>query len=86
MLVAAHPGQPIDVLGRLVLDDVDDIINGDDADQLVLFVDDRDRQQIITGDALGDLFLVGIHLCADQIGRHDPLQRGFRRHQQQPPQ
>ena len=46
-LVAGHAGQPIDVFGRLVLDDVDDVIDGDDADQLVLLVDDRNRQQVV---------------------------------------
>ena len=82
MLVPTHAGQPVDILGRLVFDDVDDIIDGDDADQFVLFVDDRNRQQVVAGDVLGHLLLVGIHPRANQVGRHDPLQRCLRRHQQ----
>jgi hypothetical protein len=39
-IVAGDAGQAVDVLGRLVLDDVDDVVDGDDADQLVLLVDD----------------------------------------------
>ena len=46
-LVAGHAGQSQQVFGGFVLDDVDHVIHGDDADELVLFVDDRNRQQVI---------------------------------------
>ena len=39
-VVLRHAGQPVDVFGRLVLDDVDHVVHGDDADELVLGVDD----------------------------------------------
>ena len=59
-------GQPVDVLGRLVLDDVDDVVDRDDADQLVLLVDDRDREQVVGRDLPRDFFLVRVDARADQ--------------------
>ena len=85
-VVAGDAGQAVDVLGRLVLDDVDDVVDGDDADELVLFVDDRDREQVVRRDQPRDFFLVGVGPHAGQIGRHDPLQRRRRRHEQEPAQ
>ena len=85
-LVAGHAGQTIDVLGRLVLDDVDDVVHGDDADQLVLFVDDRNGEQVVGRDLPRHFLLVHVDARADQIGGHDPLERRFRRHEQQPAQ
>ena len=82
-LVARDAGQAIDVFGRLVLDDVDDVIHGDDADQLVLLVDDRNRQQVVGRDLPRDLFLVHVHAGADQVRGHDPLERRLGRDQQQ---
>jgi hypothetical protein len=35
-IVLRNAGQRVDVLGRLVLDDVDDVVDRDDADELVL--------------------------------------------------
>ena len=59
-VVAGHAGQAVDVLGRLVLDDVDDVVHRDDADQLVLLVDDRDRQQVVRRDLPRDFFLIRV--------------------------
>ena len=59
-LVAGHAGQAVDVLGRLVLDDVDDVVHRDDADQLVLLVDDRNREQVVGRDLPRDFFLVRV--------------------------
>ena len=66
-LVAGDAGQPVDVLGRLVLDDVDDVVDRDDADQLVLFVDDRNGEQVVGGDLPRDFLLVHVDARADQI-------------------
>jgi hypothetical protein len=57
-LIAGDTGEAINVLGRLVLDDVDDVVNGDDADELVLFIDDRDREQVVRRDLPRDFLLV----------------------------
>ena len=59
-LVAGHAGQTIDVFGRLVLDDVDDVVNGDDADQLVLFVDDRNGEEVVGRDLARHFLLVHV--------------------------
>ena len=77
-LVAGNAGQAIEVFGRFVLDDVDHVVHGDDADELVLFVDDRDGQQVVGRDQPRDFFLVGIDANADEVGRHDALQRRLR--------
>ena len=45
--VAGDTGQPVDVLGCFILDDVNDVIDGDDADKLVLLVHNRNRQQVV---------------------------------------
>ena len=83
VLVGGNARQTQDVLGGLVLDDVDDVVHGDDADQLVLVVDDRNGQQVVVGHLLGDLLLVGVDAGLDQLRRHDPLERRLRRDQQQ---
>ncbi len=85
-LVTGHAGEPIDVLGGFVLDDVDHVVNRDDANELVLLIHDRDGQEVVGRDLPGDLFLIHLHAGADQIGGHDPLQRRLRRHEQQTPQ
>ena len=63
---AGDAGEPIDVLGRLVLDDVDHVVDGDDADQLVLFVNDRDREQVVGGHQPRDFFLIRVGAHADE--------------------
>ena len=59
-VVLGHAGQPVDVLGRLVLDDVDDVVHGDDADELVLLVDDRNGEQVVGGHLPRHFFLVRV--------------------------
>ena len=85
-LVARHAGQAVEVLGRLVLQDVDHVVDRDDAGQLVLLVDDRNRQQVVGGHQPGRFLLVGVDPHAEDVGRHDPLERRLGRHQQQPAQ
>ena len=65
-VVARETGEPVDVLGRLVLDDVDDVVDGDDADQLVLLVDDRNRQQVVGRDLARDFLLIHVDARADR--------------------
>ena len=82
-LVTGHAGQPIQVFGGLVLDDVDDVVDRDDADELVLLVDDRHGEQVVRRDLPRDFFLVGVDADADELGRHDALERRLRRDEQQ---
>ena len=74
-LVAGNTRQAKQVLGRLVLDDVDDVVHRDHADELVLLVDDRHGEQVVGRDLARDFLLVGVHADADDVGRHDALQR-----------
>src|SRR5439155_16000282 len=62
-----HAAELVDVL-RLLLDQrVDDVVHGDDAEQVAAFVDDRHRQQIVLGDEPGRL--LAIRPGADGDGR-----------------
>src|SRR5439155_2309538 len=85
-LVAGYARETIDVLRRLILDDVDDVVHRDYAYQLVLLVHDRDGEQVVGRDLTRNLFLVRVDAGADQVGGHDPLERGFGRDEQQPAQ
>ncbi len=67
--------QRVDVLGRLLANDVDDVVDGHDSDELVLLVDDRQRDQVVVGDEPRDLLLIRRRLHANQLGRHDLLER-----------
>ncbi len=53
----------------------------DDPHQLVLGVDDRDREKVVTGKLLGDDFLVVGHADGDHILLHDvrEFRAGFAR-------
>ena len=69
---ARHREQVFGVLG---LDDVDDVVDGDETDQLVGLVDDREREKVVLGNEPGDLALVGAGADADDLGDHDGLKR-----------
>ena len=73
----------LEVLGRLLLEDVGDVVLGDDAEQMVLIVDDRQRQEVLVDEQIGRRLLVGIRSHADGIGDHDLADRGLwsRQHQ-----
>ena len=75
---------PLDVGGDFVFDHVDHVVYGDRADQLVLRIDDRDREQVIRGDLSRHLLLIVVHVHADHVGRRDPLERRLRRNEEQP--
>ena len=51
--------EALDVLGRLGLEDVGDVVLGDDAEQVVVVVDDGDREQVAVGQQAGGGLLVG---------------------------
>ena len=85
-VVDRHAGQAEDVLGRLVLDDVDDVVDRDDADELVLGVDNGNGEEVVGRDLARDLFLIGVDARAVDLAGHDALERRVRRHEQQPAQ
>ena len=67
-----HAAQRLDVLLRLLLDHVDDVVEGDDADQPVVVVDHRRRHQVVALEQARHLLLVvgrahRMQLLVDQI-------------------
>ena len=48
-------------------DGVDRVVDGDDPDEAALVVDDRHGQQVVAGDDLGDLVLVGEDADRDRL-------------------
>ena len=71
----ARAGEQQDVLAGFLLDDVDDVVDGDHADQPPGVVDHRGRNQRIFLEAERDVFLV--HVDRDQrlLARHDLADR-----------
>ncbi len=82
-LLLAGAGHLVDVLGRLVAQNVDDVVDGDDAHQPVSIVHDRHRQQVVLLDHLGHLLLVDVGAHADDVADHDILERLARRDHEQ---
>ena len=67
--------EPLDVLGRLLLEDVGHVVLGDDPEQAVVVVHDRHGQQVAVGQQpRGDL-PVGIGPDADRRRRHELADR-----------
>ena len=52
------PAETLDVLGGLGLEHIGDVVLGDDPEQAVLVVDNRDRQQVPLGQQAGRGLLV----------------------------
>ena len=60
-----------DVLGGLLPDHVDDVVDLDDPDEAVLPVDHGQRDQVVAADDLSHFLLVGVGLHRAQVGLHD---------------
>ena len=67
-------GHLFDVFRRLLLHDVDDIVDRDDTDETAFLIHDRDRDQVVVGDHLRDLFLVVGRGGIDDVRVHDVFQ------------
>ena len=63
-----HAAQLLDVLGRLLLHDVDDVVDGDDALHAALGVDDRHGQEVVLGEQLAHRLLVHVLGHGDDLG------------------
>ena len=59
MFSGSRAAEPLDVLGGLGLEDVGDVVLGDDPDQVVRVVDDRDREEVPFGQEAGRGLAVG---------------------------
>ena len=64
-------GHLLDILGGLLLHDVDDVVDGDDADHTILVVHDGHGGEIVFLEHLGRFFLVGQRVDADDVVVHD---------------
>ncbi len=73
-----------DVLGLLLAEDVHGVVVGDDADEHVGRVDDRDGDQVVLVDLAGDGFLVFVDPGEDDVALHDVLDHGRSARQDQP--
>ena len=60
--VAGQAGHLLDVFVRLLRDDVDRVVVGDDADEPARGVDDGQREQVVVADDVRGLLLVGLGL------------------------
>ena len=58
LVTGHHRAHLLEVLGVLLLDDVDDVVNGDDTHQAVLMVHDGDGEQVVPAEEVGDHLLV----------------------------
>src|SRR5699024_4937060 len=70
-------GHEVEVLRGLFLQDVYDVVNGDDTDQTVFLVHHRDGEQVVVRDALGGLAAVIGRAHKDDVGVHDVLDDGL---------
>ena len=68
-------GHLFEVFGVLRFDDVDDIVDGDDADDALFVVDDRHGVQVVVLEFPCDFLLVVIRMGMDDVGGHDGFDR-----------
>ena len=66
-----HAAELLGVLGRLFLDDVDDIVDGHDALHLAVLVDDGDDVEVVLGEEPRDRLLIHLVGDADDVRGHD---------------
>ena len=57
--LVADAAQRLDLLVGLLVDHLDDVVDGDDADQPLVLVDHRRRHQVVAAELAGDLGLIG---------------------------
>jgi hypothetical protein len=84
-LVAGRPTEALDVLGGLLPDDVDDVVDRDHPQQAMAAVDHRDGHQVVLGDEPGDLLLVGFRGHAHRLLLAQEPDRSRRVGRDQPP-
>src|SRR5699024_10218224 len=66
-----HTGEPGIVLARLFVDDIHDVIGCDDADQVILVIDDRHGKEVVVPHDLRNILLVVRHTYGYDALRHD---------------
>lgn len=66
-----HAADLLNVLAGFFGDDVDDVIDGDDAFHAAFGVDDGDGEEVMGGEEFGDGFLVHLFGGLDDLGAHE---------------
>ncbi len=79
-------GQPVEILGRLRLDDVEDVVDGDRTGQQAVFVDHRHHQQVVAPEVASDLLLRRVDANRDDLRGHDLAQFAFGRRRDELPE
>ncbi len=65
--VPRRTGRDREVLLGLLLEHVERVVDGDDAEQLAGLVDDGDGEQVVLAHVLGDVFLVVVGVGGEQV-------------------
>ena len=71
MLLNVDPGQTGEVADGFLIDDVDDVIDGDDPQQYIVFVDYRYSQKVIVPDFMSYIFLPFVYVHGNDPLAHD---------------
>src|SRR5271166_7192281 len=81
LVVARETRQRVcELLGK---DRVDRVVDRDDAENAVFFVDDRNGQQVVARDRRGDLLRADVGRDADDVDIHELMNEGRRQGEQQ---
>ena len=67
-------GEAVEVLGGALLDDVEDVVDGDRAREPAVLVDHRHHQQVVLREDARDLALRHVHAHGDDVRREDVAQ------------
>jgi hypothetical protein len=73
----------VDIFGSLLAHDVDNVVDGDQADQLIPLIDHWNSEDIVLGYQVRHLLLVLVGAYVDHVGDHHVLKEGHGRYGQQ---
>ena len=71
LVVGGNAACNLQVLGVLLLQDVQGVVDGDDAQQVPVVGHDGHGKQVVLGDVLGHVLLVVLGACGDHLARAD---------------
>ena len=71
LLLLVDSTHPVDILGCLLVDDIDDVIDGDDTDHPSVLIDNRKRSVSVLGEEPGHGLLVQVGPYGNHVVVHD---------------
>ena len=71
LLLLVDSAHPVDILGCLLVDDIDDVIDGDDTDHPSVLIDNRQRSISVFGEEPGHGLLIQIGPDRNHVVVHD---------------